>query len=402
MPPFQKSELISFQIFDCELEKQEQFSHLNDWAAPINLFYKKGDRRENYATLKCSIKVSKCGGQEYVASGKDKKFPVAFARIKRNLMVELPVVVRVYIVQGINLRSRDIYGYSDTFIKVEFGDEFISDRANYIPNQFSPVYGKRFQLPGVIPKDTLLKVSVYDRYTLTQNDLIGTTVIDLEDRIRSKHLAYCGLPNEYNSSGYNAWRNARLPSELLKDMCDELELTQPRYYSDHVHLAGINFTDESKITTEANKKERLALTVLNSFDKIPSIGYPTVPEHVETRSLYCENRPGVEQGKLQMWVEIFDPKKIIPEPVDITPVPARAYELRVIIWNCKDVILNDRNIFGCQMSDIYVTGWLHDVEEAQFTDANYRSLNGEGNFNWRMVFGLRYSSGEDMVIEILS
>lgn len=271
-------------------------------------------------------------------------------------MVELPVIVRVYVVQGINLRTRDLYGYSDAFIKVEFGDEVISDRAHYVPNQFSPVFGKRFQLPGVIPQSTLLKVSVYDRDTLSYNDLIGTTVIDLEDRVRSKHLANCGLSNEYSSRGYNAWRNSRLPSEILSDACNELELSLPQYFPDHVHLAGFTFSDASQITTDENMKERLALTVLNSFDKIPAIGYSMVPEHVETRSLYREDRPGVEQGKLQMWVEIFDPKKTIPEPVDITPTPARLFELRAIIWNSKKVILDDRNIFGSQMSDIYVKG----------------------------------------------
>lgn len=42
--------------------------------------------------------------------------------------------------------------------------------------------------------------------------------------------------------------------------------------------------------------------------------------------------------------------------------------------------------------------WLEDVENAQYTDVHYRSLNGEGNFNWRMVFPLMYSKTEDMVI----
>ena len=41
--------------------------------------------------------------------------------------------------------------------------------------------------------------------------------------------------------------------------------------------------------------------------------------------------------------------------------------------------------------------WLHDIGEAQFTDIHYRSLNGEANFNWRMIFPFRYSIGEDMV-----
>lgn len=405
------------QIFNSELEKQKQFSCLNDWAFPIDMFPTKNKKREKYATLKCSMKVSKCAGQEFFASGKEENFAITFPRFKRNLMVELPVIVRVYVVQGLNLRSRDLYGYSDAFIKVEFGDEVISDRAHYIPNQFCPVFGKRFQLPGVIPRHTLLKISVYDRDSLEHNDLIGTTFIDLENRIRSKHLANCGLSKEFNSIGYNAWRNSRLPSEILNDVCNELELSQPQYFPDHVLLSGKTFPDASRITVDSNMKERLALSVLNGFDKIPSIGFPMVPEHVETRSLYKRDRPGVEQGKLQMWVEIFDPKKSIPEPVDITPTPARPFELRVIIWNTKDVILNEKNIFGKQMSDIYVKGfvidlskasfvesisfsWMHDVNEAQFTDVHYRSLNGEGNFNWRMIFGLKYSLGEDMVIEM--
>lgn len=37
------------------------------------------------------------------------------------------------------------------------------------------------------------------------------------------------------------------------------------------------------------------------------------------------------------------------------------------------------------------------MEEAQHTDTHYRSLTGEGNFNWRMIFPLLYSQSEDVV-----
>lgn len=273
-----------------------------------------------------------------------------------NLICEFPVLVRVYIVQGLNLRSKDVFGYSDAFIKIEFGSKVISDRAHYVQNQFNPIFGKRFQVTGCIPKDRLLKISVYDRDSNAKSDYIGSTVIDLEDRMRSKHLATCGLHVEYNSSGYNAWRNNVQPSVILENVCYDLGLFSPQYTSDHVCIADVSFMDNSTISKDENIKEKLALSALNNLYKISGIGFPFVPEHVETRSLYRNDRPGVEQGKVQMWVDIFDPKKTVPAPIDITPIPARPYELRIIIWNSKDVILDEKNIFGTSMSDIYVKG----------------------------------------------
>ena len=273
-----------------------------------------------------------------------------------SLICELPVLVRVYIVQGLNLRSKDVFGYSDAFIEIEFGSKVISDRAHYIQNQCNPIFGKRFQVSGCIPKDRLLKISVYDRDSNAKSDFIGCTVIDLEDRMRSKYLATCGLPEEYSSKGYNAWRNNVQPSVLLENVCHDLGLASPLFTSDSVCVADNNFMDNSKISKDENIKEKLALSALNGFHKIPSVGFPFVPEHVETRSLYSNDRPGVEQGKLQMWVDIFDPRKTVPAPTDITPIPARTYELRIIIWNSKDVILDEKNLFGTSMSDIYVKG----------------------------------------------
>lgn len=278
-------------------------------------------------------------------------------RLKRSLLVEKPIAVRVYIVQGRNLRSKDLFGYSDAYIRVKLGAQEISDRSNYIPNEFSPVFGKSFQLCGFLPQDTQLKISVYDRDTLSRDDLIGYTKIDLEDRVQSKYCANCGIPREFNSTGYNAWRNALLPSEILHNICNELELPQAQYFADHIILAGIRFKDSSAVTKDSNTKERLALSVLNNFHRLPTVGYSLVPEHVETRSLYQDDRPGIEQGKLQMWVEVLDLSKTSTDPVDITPMAPQPYMLRVIVWNVKDVILDEKNIFGDRMSDIYVK-WL--------------------------------------------
>ncbi|GFY74838.1 otoferlin [Trichonephila inaurata madagascariensis] len=75
------------------------------------------------------------------------------------------------------------------------------------------------------------------------------------------------------------------------------------------------------------------------------------------------------------------------------------YELRIIIWNTDEVILDDDAFFtGEKMSDIYVKGWLTKKEDAQTTDIHYRSLTGEGNFNWRFVFPFDYLSIERKLV----
>lgn len=362
-PSLHNENLHELKIYKNELEKQVDFEYLSDWATPINLYRAKEESTsksiagEKYATLKCSIKIAKCSGKEFFQTENVNLVPSTF-RFKRlsNLLVEVPIVVRVYVVKALNLRSQDAQSHSDAFIKIEYGGQALSDRAHYVPNQFSPIFGKRYQLNGIIPKSTELKISIYDRDTLSNDDLIGKTKIDVENRLRSKYKAFCGLQKEYVSKGYNVWRNTELPSNILEDICNENDLALPQYFPDRVLIGGMEFTDSSKISKDDNVKERLALTVLNNFDKIPGIGYKFVPEHVETRSLYRKDRPGIEQGKLLMWIEIFDPKKSIPEPVDITPIPPRRYELRVIIWNTKDVVLDENNLFGKNMSDIYLKG----------------------------------------------
>jgi len=49
--------------------------------------------------------------------------------------------------------------------------------------------------------------------------------------------------------------------------------------------------------------------------------------------------------------------------------------LRVIIWNTRDVILEETSITGEKMSDIYVKGWMSGMyDDRQKTDVHYRSL----------------------------
>lgn len=69
-----------------------------------------------------------------------------------SLIAETKILVRIYIVQGINLRSKDGNGNNDSYIRIEFGTNKVIDRAHYVQNQSNPIFGKRFQVTGILPK----------------------------------------------------------------------------------------------------------------------------------------------------------------------------------------------------------------------------------------------------------
>ncbi|XP_055841993.1 otoferlin [Episyrphus balteatus] len=392
-------------IYDSELEKQPEFSYLSDWAESFNLVHgvkikkNKPPKEQVYANLKMHLKLSPCqcnnASSVTLNSSITSKMSLKFQSLT-NLNEQTKIIVRVYLVQGLQFRSHDTHSQADSYVKLQLGSNTISDRANYIPNQSNPIFGRRFQMEAVIPREHILQISVLDRGSIN-DDLIGSTFIDLEDRLRSKHRATVGISNEFNRSGYNMWRDAMTPYELLRDICKKYNLGTPIFSRNSVELDGVTFEDTTEISIDEDLQERLSLSVLKNIQELLSFGKRLVPEHVETRSLYRNDRPGVEQGKLQLWLEIFDSENI-PPPIDITPTPATIYELRIIIYNCSDVIFNEKNVFGTKMSDIYIKAWCEDSEASQSTDVHYRSLTGEGNFNWRMIFPIKYSTVEDMMI----
>nr|XP_005479778.1 fer-1-like protein 6 [Zonotrichia albicollis] len=398
--------LATLQIYEGDLESE--FNNFEDWVKTFQLFRGKSND-EVHADAEDRIigkfKGSFCiypsaedgslldGGQPRILQGIPPNHPVK-------------VLIRVYIVAAFNLSPADPDGKSDPYIVLRLGNTEIKDRENYIPKQLNPIFGRSFEIQATFPKDSLLTVLIYDHDFIGTDDLIGETKIDLENRFYSRHRATCGLQSQYEIEGYNAWRDATKPSEILTKLCKDYRISGPFMRPGEIQVGSKIFKGQTVFTEDENEEpvesyEHLSLKVLRAWEEIPGAGYRLVPEHIETRPLYHKDKPGMEQGRVQMWVDMFPNDMPLPgPPVDISPRKPKGYELRVIIWNTEDVILEDENIFtGQKSSDIYVKGWIKGLEEdKQETDVHYNSLTGEGNFNWRFVFPFHYLPAEKQMV----
>ncbi|XP_074144514.1 LOW QUALITY PROTEIN: fer-1-like protein 5 [Sminthopsis crassicaudata] len=390
-----KKDYYALKIYDCELEAVPDFQGLQDFCQTFNLY--SGQKTKDspiVGEFKGLFRVYPLPENPKQASP-----PRQFQNLPEKESGPQQCLVRVYIVRAIGLQPKDNNGLCDPYVILKLGKTVLGNRHHYKPNTVDPVFGMMFEMNCTIPLEKDLEITLFDFDLISPDDKIGSTVIDLENRLLSNFGARCGLPKSYCLSGPFQWRDQLTPSHLLEHYAHRKGLPPPDFSDeDCIIFSGRmfrlhNFEQEAPpIKHLGSPKERLALYLLQAQGQ--------VPEHVETRTLYSNTQPGIDQGKVQLWVDIFPLHLGPPGPaVNISLRKAKRYELRCIIWETRNVDLQDVNITGERMSDIYIKGWMHDMEEdMQKTDIHYRSLTGSASFNWRFIFTFNYLPTEQVCV----
>ncbi|XP_076863627.1 fer-1-like protein 4 [Brachyhypopomus gauderio] len=405
-PKPKRKKIATLTLYKSELENE--FSQFMDWLHTFPIYKGKSnvdeedddDSDRTMGKYKGSFLIYPIASED-----EDPDFQITNG-IPKNSPVK--VLVRVYVVKATNLAPADPNGKADPYVVVKIGQQQLDTKDRYIPKQLNPVFGEVFEVTVSFPLETELTLMVFDHDLVGSDDVIGETHVDLENRFFSWHRAGCGLALYYDKDGYNKWRDAKKPSTILAELCRKNGIPAPEYREMEVKVLNKIFKiPEDAFPEELLKKnkkteedfveldEHRALSVLQRWGEMREFcvgACPLVPEHVEVRSLLNEDKPGMPQGYVHMWIDMFPVDVPAPPPINIKPRLPVSYELRVIIWNTDDVVLDDVNPFtGEPSSDIYVKGWVKGLEDnKQETDVHFNSLTGEGNFNWRFVFRFDY------------
>ena len=133
-------------------------------------------RKSNRKNLKI---VGLDGLEEPDEEEEEKKY---FKTITKQLLVKTECVIRIYILNGIDLAQRDVDSPSDPYVRIKIGKHKFNDRENYINDDANPDIYKHYDLNTYLPGESILKIQLWDYDNITPDSIIGATSIDLEDR----------------------------------------------------------------------------------------------------------------------------------------------------------------------------------------------------------------------------
>jgi len=124
--------------------------------------------------------------------------------LRRLLLSETKCIVRLYMVSGFDLASRDNGSFSDPYLIIQCGKKVYNERENYQEDNPNPDFYKSYDFEALFPGCAPLVIKAYDYDLIFGDDLIGETSIDLEDRffmpewqsIKHKPIEYRQLYHE--------------------------------------------------------------------------------------------------------------------------------------------------------------------------------------------------------------
>eukprot|EP01050_Picozoa_sp_SAG11_P038980 SAG11_NODE_16179_length_555_cov_0.793860_1_plen_175_part_10 len=123
-------------------------------------------------------------------------------------------MVRVYVTAGKKLKAMDKGGTSDPFVVATLGGKKLGDGKSKIVHKKCKgdvYFGQVFEFERPLPGLSELSLAVYDWDLIGKNELIGETLVDLDDRYYSDQWQALGQAPDHPCRKPTEWRTLTVP-----------------------------------------------------------------------------------------------------------------------------------------------------------------------------------------------
>nr|CDJ84941.1 FerB and C2 calcium-dependent membrane targeting domain containing protein [Haemonchus contortus] len=223
-PGFEESGIERLTIFQDALENVNGYSGFEDFLDTFN-FVKSS--RGNFDDPEEKEKSGQLKGKVFIMPIAEKDDSVLLDPPGVEFLGVVKCLLRVYVVEARKLVSQRKNGMCDPYLLIRCGKKKVSMKKKYRADTVEPVFGECIEMEVNIPVEKDLTVSIMDYRKLISDDTIGSTSIDLENRLLTKWRATVGLSAQYTIQGEMQWRDQQTPLSTLRGYCKKMLVEPP-------------------------------------------------------------------------------------------------------------------------------------------------------------------------------
>jgi len=195
------------------------------------------------------------------------------------------MTVRLYLLKAYGLPPMDLNGSCDSYPEIKLGDQVITDKKSMVPVNLNPNYWASYSMSCQIPGASNMTISLWDEDELNANDLIGSTTIDLENRLfnpewvshtlKPLERRTLRLPTSPLSQGkIEMWVDILTPSEAKQLPMVDIKPPAPADFELRVIVHEVRKIPITAIGKP--KKEDLGSQKLDLYTEVNFIGYDSI------------------------------------------------------------------------------------------------------------------------------
>jgi len=287
------------------------------------------------------------------------QFVTAFEEMNKYILVKTPVIVRLYILQLLDLSTRDLFSESDPYVKILLGDKvLVNEKKKFINDKKNCNWYKYYDLLIELPGSSKLTIQVMDHDPIFKDELIGETSIDIENRyFDPTWQALENKPVETRTLYHPDYEKSQGKVTMWLEMFDKNE-------QELMDVWNISPQPESKLQCRLIIYETEGMENMDIEDTsdVYVTGFVNPKEKHSTDIHYrCQNG-----------VASFNWRLLIP-----IQTPEESYNLTIDVYD-NDILVKDDFICGCRLNLSYIVNDVNTIDlPIKITKEYYNSLPQE-------------------------